>query len=66
MNPLKLDDASALVAMYARMGATYEMVLRCEECDAEQPCPREQVEAYARVGWPKHCDKLMGLFVAGT
>jgi hypothetical protein len=56
---------SGLVATVSRMGASYDMVLRCLECGAEQPCPREQVEAYAQSSFPLHCDKTMELFVVG-
>lgn len=33
--------------------------LVCVVCEAEQPCPAQQVVAYMKQSWPKHCDKTM-------
>ena len=55
-----------LAATFARPGFTQGTVLRCEVCQAEQPCPPEQIEAYDRHGWPKHCDETMQLCVTET
>lgn len=60
------DWQSHMVATVSKMGASYDMELRCDVCGAIQPCPRAQVQAYTQHGFPKHCDVTMRLFVEGS